>query len=151
MTKKRCLNVCRIHKTNFSSVLSCVSVPQVPYPPNVLAVFFTKGCSWLGVSLLTTMSLACDTLRKATHHIPGNLWLSQIHQVKEATESSGPIFLSGHQLTPPSPKCKRRDHMQHRPASLFFSINQNITIMVFIAERGEGSLCLGFCSRNQTK
>lgn len=47
--------------------------------------------------------LECDTLRKATHHITGQLWLPQIYQVKEVTGSSG-LFPSGHQLTPTFPK-----------------------------------------------
>lgn len=34
---------------------------------------------------LHTMAPACDALRKATHHIAGNLWLSLTNQVKEAT------------------------------------------------------------------
>lgn len=56
------------------------------------------------------MGLDYDTLRKAIYQIIGNLWLSQICQVKEATWKLCPLPPQGHQLTATSSKNDQKPH-----------------------------------------
>ena len=54
-------------------------------------------------------------------------------------KSSGFFLPSGHKFSP------HPATVQNPPASLFFSIKKNVTITILTAEKGEGSLCFGFC------